>query len=348
MPIFTSWFSPERSLVGNLAATRPRENENADARENTRRSDRATSRTSQQAKTDRLDLTNQQQATLATSLVRSAEQPSETRAENSAVDSQTVRQLNLRKASQEAVVARSSLRSSPEEIPQVPPDIDNTEGTSDPLRTSLTQENFSALQSALSNRLDDLVEQLSDIRTVQSLQANRQENFDAARRAEPEPLAALAQATAESAESGTNLITDDEAVILQGEQLEARIDQLRDRRLELASNFVPVEPPAREEQQAELREDLQTISSGLQSDAVIESKRSIEETERNTEVAAGREQRQTVRANQSEIRNVQANKRRLSQEAQRADQTIRQLQSETARLKNSAPASGTALDILAQ
>jgi len=133
-----------------------------------------------------------------------------------------------------------------------------------------------------------------------------------------------------------------------GAQLKASIDQLREQRLELVSNFEPPEPPAREDQQAELRKDLQTISSGLQADAVIENQRAVEETARGSEVAVEREQRQTVRANQTEVRNIQASKRQLNQEAQRADQAIRQLQSESARLKNSAPTSGTALNVLAQ
>lgn len=348
MPIFTSRFSSERSLVGNFVTSRTPEKEDAESREKTRSSNSATSRTSQQATTDRLEITNRQQATSATSLVRSSEQPAEARAENRVADQQITRQLTLRKASQEAVVARSNLRSFPEELPQAPSAVESIPGAPNTQRTTLVQENFTALQSALSNRLDALVDQLSDIRTVQSTQANRQENQDAAQSAAPEPLANLVQATTEPVASTIGPITDDGTAVDVGAQLKASIDQLREQRLELVSNFEPPEPPAREDQQAELRKDLQTISSGLQADAVIENQRAVEETARGSEVAAEREQRQTVRANQTEVRNIQASKRQLNQEAQRADQAIRQLQSESARLKNSAPTSGTALNVLAQ
>jgi hypothetical protein len=350
MPIYTSRFSAERSLVGKFVTSRPPETEDAESREKTRRKDNAQSRASQQAPADRLEISNRQQAKFAATLVRSSEQPAETRAENNVADQQTTRQLALRKASQEAVVARSNLLSSTEEniLPIRPSAPESAQSPSNTQQTTLTQENFNALQSALTNRLDALVEQLSDIRTEQSVEANQQENTIAAQSAAPEPLVALAEATADVATPAATPITEDDVAVEVEAQLEAQIDQLRDTRLELISTFVPPEPPAREEQQAELRSDLQTISSGLQADAAIENQRTVEETERNTEVAIEREQRDTVRSNEREISTLQTSRRRLDQEAQRTDQAIRQLQSETARLKNGAPSSGTSVNILAQ
>lgn len=351
MPIYTSRFSAERSLVGKFVTSRPPETEDAESREKNRRTNSAQSRTSQQALVaDRLDISNRQQASFAATLVRSSEQPAETRAETRVADQQSTRQLALRKASQEAVVARSNLLSSSEENilpirPSAPEEIQSQPNTQ---QTTLTQENFNALQSALTNRLDALVEQLSDIRTEQSVGANQQENTAAAQSAAPEPLAALAEATAEVATPTATPITEDDVVVEVEAEIEAQIDQLRDQRLELISTFVPPEPPAREEQQAELRSDLKTISSGLQADAAIENQRTVEETERNTEVAIEREQRDTVRSNEREINNLQTSRRQLDQEAQRTDQAIRQLQSETARLKNGASSSGTSVNILAQ
>ena len=350
MPIYTSRFSAERSLVGKFVTSRPPETENAESREKTRRKDSAQSRASQQAPADRLDISNRQQPSFAATLVRTSEQPAEVRAESNVADQQTTRQLALHKASQETAVARSNLLSSTKDniLPIRPSATHNVQSQPNTQQTTLTQENFNALQSALTNRLDVLVEQLSDIRTEQSVQANQQENTAAAQSAAPEQLAALAEATAKVVAPTTTPITEDEVVVEVEAEIEAQIDQLRDQRLELISTFVPPEPPAREEQRAELRSDLQTISSGLQADAAIESQRTVEETVRNTEVATEREQRDTVRTNEQEVNNLQTSRRRLDQEVQRTDQAIRQLQSETSRLKNGASSSGTSVNILAQ
>jgi len=347
MPIFTSRFSSERSLVGSIATSRIQENKDAESKDKNRRTDSATSRTSQKATTDRLEISNKQQTSFA-ALVRSSEKTVDARADKSVADSQVARQLTLRKASQETVVARSNLSSSSKELPIAASANKNTQSASIAQKTTLTQENFNALQSALTNRLDALVKQLSDVRTQQSVQANTKENTVAAQNATPESLAALNKSVAQTTPSTPPSIRDDEVVVDATAQLEKRIEKLRDKKVELASTFVPPKPPESELQKAELRDNLQAISTGLQNDAAIEKQRNVSETQRNAEVATEREQRQTIRENQSEISNLQVSRRQLDQEAQRTDQAIRQLQNETARLKNGATSSGTALNILAQ
>lgn len=347
MPIFTSRFSPERSLVGNFIASRTRGNEDAESRENTRRSNGATSRSSQQADTDRLEISNKQQSNFAATL-RTSERTANTRTENNGADQQVVRQGSLRKASQEAVVARSNLQSLQQDTSVEAFATRSTQSALSTPQTQITQDNINAVQSALTSRIDVLVERLSEIRTAQSALANQSENVVAAQSAEPGPLASLAQATAESAQTPNGSIREEGATGQLADRLEARIDQLRGQRIELASSFTPPAPPEREEQQAELREGLQTIANGLQNDAAIENQRTTQQTERNSQVASQREQRQTIRENQNEIRNLQTARRQLDQEAQSTDQAIRQLQNETSRLKNSSTASGTALDLLAQ
>jgi len=118
--------------------------------------------------------------------------------------------------------------------------------------------------------------------------------------------------------------------------------------VERLQNQAPA-PPEREEQKADLRRDLKTIATGLQTDAAIESRRNIAQTARNAEVATQHQQQDTIRDNQTEIRSMQVNRRSLQQEVQKADQAIRQLQSENSRLQNNtSSASGAGIDILAQ
>jgi hypothetical protein len=347
MPIFTSRFSSERSLVGSIATSRIQESKDAESKDKNRRTDSANSRTSQKATTDRLEITNNQQDAFA-ALFRSSEKTVDARADKSAADAQVARQLTLRKASQETVVARSNLSSSPQELPIGVSASNNTQSASIAQQTTITKENFSALQSALTNRLDTLVKQLNNVRAQQSVRANAKENTTAAQNATPESLDALTQSVAQPTPSTPTSIRDDEVAVDPTARLEARIEKLRDKKVELASAFVPPAPPKAEEQKAELRTNLQAISTGLQNDAAIEKQRNASETQRNADVVAKREQRQTIRENQSEISNLQVSRRQLDQEAQRTDQAIRQLQNETARLKNGATSSGTALNILAQ
>lgn len=348
MPIFTSRFSPERSLVGNFVTTRTRENEDAESREKTRRSRNATSRSSQAA--DRLDIANREQSTSTSSRVRNAEQTANLRTETTAVgDTQVNRQLTLRRASQEAEVVRSNLRSSTEETTptngaSAVSATQQTTSTQSSAQSLFSQTNIRAVQSALTSRIEALVNRLSELRSDQSVQANRAENVTAAQSATP---ASVEEAQSETPATVLETVREDENSTQPGARLEARIEALREVQSGLTS-IAPPEPPAREEQEASLRADLQTIASGLQSDAAIENQITAEETRRNSEVVVEREQRQTIRENQVEIRDLQTSRRQLDQEAQRTDQAIRQLQSETNRLKNGANASGTALNILAQ
>ena len=215
-------------------------------------------------------------------------------------------------------------------------------------QTLLASQNLSALTSAFSSRLDALVSKLGDIRSERSANANKQENLAASESASSGRLAALAEAASQSDLFSTDLVTQDTTLEEMTTRLEARIDQIREKQVDLATNFAPPELPDHGDQKSELRGNLQSISSGLQADAATEAKRTVQATARNTEVAARNEQRQTIRSNQAEVVSLQRTRRQMDQEAQATDQAIRQLQSETNRLKNGGTTTGTTLDILAQ
>jgi hypothetical protein len=112
-----------------------------------------------------------------------------------------------------------------------------------------------------------------------------------------------------------------------------------------------VEALPREIQEQELQKDIRAISSGLQGDAAIESRRNVEAAAENAQRGQSRGQRQEVRENQTEIRSLQSDRRHLQQNVQKTDQAIRQIQNRNSRLNNSSSSSaatGTSLDILAQ
>ncbi len=112
-----------------------------------------------------------------------------------------------------------------------------------------------------------------------------------------------------------------------------------------------VELAPREVQERSLRQDLQTIATGLREDAAIESQRSVAQAARTAEAAAQRGQRQEVRQNQREIQSLQTDRRSAQQDVQRADQAIRQLQTRNTRIQSSSSQptnTGNSLDLLAE
>ncbi|MDP6040073.1 MAG: hypothetical protein QGG64_16100, partial [Candidatus Latescibacteria bacterium] len=176
-------------------------------------------------------------------------------------------------------------------------------------------------------------------------QAIQNENAEAAETAAPEPLGALIEQVGQNGRPQEAILAvtladppEKQAPVIERPE---RIDQLVERLQAQAS------APERETQEADLRRDLQTIASGLQADAAIESQRNVAQTARNAEAAIQHENQSSIRENQTEIHSLQASRRSLQQEAQRTDQAIRQLQNETSQLRNSGPAT-TSIDILAQ
>jgi len=96
MPIFTSRFSPEKSLVGTFLSPRSRETDNAESRKEKRQTASASTSRASMAK-DRLEITGRQQT--ETVQARFSEQTTEIRARQTG--QQDARQLNLRRALRE-------------------------------------------------------------------------------------------------------------------------------------------------------------------------------------------------------------------------------------------------------
>ena len=333
MPIFTSRFSPERSLVGAFLSPQSKVANDAESKNEKRQTDSASSSRSSQAK-DRLEITGRQQA--ETAQVRTSEQTVEVRARETG--QKNTQQLSLRRAVREASVAitRTNLSPSAEEPT---PSVNATDDVSN------APQNQDASESALPTRLEALVDRLGGLRIERALQAIQNENAQAAQTAGPEPLEALLDQVEQSEQPA---VAPPVAIELEQEaqaiDRPERINQL----VEQLQKQAPT-APERDVQEADLRRNLKTIATGLQADAAIESRRNIEQTAQNAEVSTQRQQQDTVRDNQTEIRSLQGSRRSLQQEVQKADQAIRQLQSETSRMQNNTPsAAGSGLDILAQ
>ena len=340
MPIFTSRFSPERSLIGTFLSPRSQETEDAESRATGRRTNSAsTSRTPPGE--DRLDLTGAQQTERSVTRARTSDQTPETRTGESPENRQVARQFGLQRALRETTQARASLQTSAEPTP-IPAETE----AAPPANTTLAiaRENDEASQRVAPARLEALNNRLAEIRIDIARQAVQNENGLAAQNAAPERLQNLVAQTAETPLAAPAEDTDESP--LSTTRNEGNAERLTDN-VERRQQQ-PVAPPERGEQEADLRRDLQSIATGLRADAAMESQRAVEQTARATESAVQNEQRSTVRENQTEIRSLQASRRQLQQDTQRADQAIRQLQNENARLKNGATAPTTTIDILAQ
>lgn len=326
MPIFTSRFSQEKSLIGTFLSTQSRKTDNAESRTENRNTNSASTQNAQQSQ-DRLELTGNQQTTVAVAQSRATTQAIKSRSET--VAAQTAFRIDIG-------ALRESLRIIPSESPT---QIQLSAGLSETVQADQASANQEAAQSTTPNRLETLVDQLENLRTDQA--SAQEENVVES------TVTDVPEQTEEPANTQTTPVeTNAETVPPSGpvSQLNALVEKLSTQRNEQAVQA----QPAREEQKAELQNSLKSISTGLQKDAAIENQRTAKETARNTEITAQRQQRTTIRDNQDEIRNLQTSQRSLEQEVQRTNQAIRQLQSENARLRNSNTESGTTLDLLVQ
>ncbi len=331
MPIFTSRFSQEKSLIGTFLLTQSRKTDDAESRTENRNTNSASTQNAQQSQ-DRLELTGNQQTTVAVAQARATTQAIKSRSET--VSTQTAFRIDIG-------ALRESLRIIPSESPtqiQLSPDLSET------VQTEQARSNQEAAENAIPDRLKTLVDQLETLRTDQA-SAQEENTVESTVTDVPEQ-------TTEASEDSANtqptdpVETNAETAPSSGpvSQLNALVEQLSTQPQEQGVQA----PPAREEQKAELQNSLKTISTGLQKDAAIENQRTAKETTRNTEITAQRQQRTAIRDNQGEIRNLQTSQRSLDQEVQRTNQAIRQLQSENARLRNTSTESGTTLNLLVQ
>lgn len=317
MPIFVSRFSPERSLLGNFFTSRTPATEASEEPEN----GRATVRNTNSAQG--LDRAPSQQNRTTTEAARSAPEPTAPERDASSQDIGTdsitlLDQLRLRRSATSLVREDGG---SAEPV-QDPPSADVAQGNVGPLAELLT-----ALVEEITADDPQEVETTADTPTdlVESVSVENQQANEAAA---TERLEVLIDAlrTGEAADAGAAAFQPPPT---------------------------PAAPPAletREEQERTLREDLQTIATGLRQDAAIEGQRAAEQTARTAAAATDRNQQTEVRENQREIQSLQTDRRQAQQDAQRADQAIRQLQTRNNRIQSSAsqPNAGNALDLLAE
>ena len=341
MPIFTSRFSPERSLLGTFLSTRTQ-------RETEKRQPTESDQQAQNSlQADRLELSGRQrggerttevQTTPAPKIVDQETQDVQVRVSDSLSSAQ---QLRLRRAAQEAAAVEK-----PQEpdvsTPTPPPEPTVTAPRSAAeFRLRIRQENQISVQSAAPDRLEGFLNGLTAFQNIST--AILEENRAASETAAPERLEAIFDIpidkapTAEAVRPSQPPETPVENTVIQGANT-------------LAVPLRPSpEPPSLNDQQEALRGDLRTIADGLRTDAAIENRINVEQTAQTTARAAQQQQRQEVQNNQNEIRSLQASRRQMQQEVQQTDQAIRQLQNRNERIQNSqSSGSGSSLDILAQ
>lgn len=330
MPIFVSRFSPERSLIGRFLAPRPAAPAARDGDENARRVTGAGNGVSarsggpKQAE-DRVDSANRTTPKTSTRLTSPNDAlvggtPSTSSQSNEAPDALTLLdQLRLRRSSFNVTDLRDSEGSS-EEV-EDPPDSAATQPTA---------------PNPLASRLTQLVEDLrSDVSGETDATAAPAEGVVKALAIENE--AANAAAATERLEGLLDALQSGEVV------------KPQDQEPAIAPPPIVSIDETRETQEQELRQDLQTIATGLRTDADIEGRRNAEIAARNADAASGRNQRQEVQQNQREIQSLQAERRQAQQEAQSADQSIRQLQTQNRRIQANSSgtrSTGNALDLL--
>lgn len=342
MPIFLSRFSPERSLLGNFIApgSQPKETPERAASE-TQTSAASSGNSIQDA--DRVELTRDLASPVSTeaSSTRSvsvtvSEQsaPADTSENPAAKGSLTLLgQLLLRRNGATPIQETPSnhpsdtLEDSDNSISQAPLAVGAESPLADRLR-ALTQE-------LASNRTEAPIAQ-SDPGLVEDLAA---ENLSANAAAAEENLDNLITALQEEgAEEPVAAVVESEPVI-DTEAITEAITQQDDTVV------------SRDTQEQTLRDGLQSIATGLRSDAAIESRQNVEATARNADAASAVRSRREVQQNQRDIQALQADRRSAQQEVRNADQAIRQLQSRNNRAQSETlqPVNpGTSLDVIAQ
>ncbi len=376
MPIFTSRFSPERSLLGTFLSTQSQRETGSAERRGRSESGRETDRLeTDRLETDRLELSGRQtiQAGQARSAAesRTPNRPRGTSANRGpdegsgsppqnrpAEDVGFAQQFRLRRAAQEASAVEGP--QPPPTRPQIPEPVLPAQGTASEFRLRIEQENQAAVQAAAPGRLENLLSGLAAFRNLG--EAIREEGGPAQANASLVSIDAFQQAPqgsgaapGEEGAAGPPVVLSETAAPETGD-LNAGSAEPAERADEnaegqdfpaLSRRASPV-TPTREDQQASLREDLHTIADGLRTDAAIESRQSVQQTARSTEQATVRAQREEIRENQTEINSLQTTRRGMQQELQQTDQAIRQLQSRNSRIQNSQSTdAGTSLDILA-
>ncbi|MCZ6632887.1 MAG: hypothetical protein O7G87_05735 [bacterium] len=333
MPIFTSRFSPERSLLGTFLSTRSQRE--TEKRQRTESDPQAQNR----PQVDRLELSDRPGE--RTAEVRTTQVPETVNRETQDVqvrvsDSRSfAQQLRLRRAAQEAV---EELQEPDASTPPPEPTVTAPRSAAE-FRLRIRQENQASVQSAAPDRLEGFLNGLTAFQNIST--AILEENRAASETAAPERLEALFGTPINEAPTAEAVEPPPETPVENTAVREANTLAVP---LQLSS-----EPPSLNDQQEALREDLRTIANGLRTDAAIENRINVEQTAQTTARASRQQQRQEVQDNQNEIRSLQSSRRQVQQEIQQTDQAIRQLQNRNARLQNSQfSGSGSSLDILAQ
>jgi hypothetical protein len=322
MPIFVSRFSPERSLVGNFLSPRTPAREVRESPETDRRATSTGNGTNTAQRAVR-SAENVSAPDSARSTPEKASSNQDATSQNIGADSLTLLdQLRLRRNATNLIAEFRDNVGSAEPIQDPPPSASKTAGTgAGPLADRLT----ALIQDLASNGSDGVGPSEASPDVIETLSA---ENQQANETAATERLEGLINA----------LQTSDTTVA-------AEVSSLSSNPSAVAS---VVEP--REEQERTLRQDVQSIATGLRQDAAIESQRTAAQTAQTANAAANRGQRQEARANQREIQSLQTERRQSQQDVQRTDQAIRQLQTRTNRINTSSPQpnAGNALDLLAE
>lgn len=346
MPIFVSRFSPERSLIGSFVAAGSRRNETPERSATVKPTSAASSGTTPQG-ADRAissrDLSSQVPTSKSSSTRSAAVSISDPSAEvatestSSSVGSLTL--LDQLRSRRDSAIPKQN----PVEEP--PPAVENPVDSPTPPPSV-----------GVENRLGPLAQRLRTL--TNELAASRTETPTAA----PDPavvedLVAENQ-TANSAAAEENLESLISALQDEGTPAEvlAEPEVAEEPTIDVQSVANAIAERAesevsRDTQEQTLREGLQSIATGLRSDAAIESRQNVEASARNAEAASQVRSRREVQQNQREIQSLQGERRAAQQEARSADQQIRQLQSQNTRIQsNSAQQAnpGTSLDVLAQ
>ena len=341
MQIFVSRFSPERSLIGSFVGPGSRRNETPERTASATQTSAASSGTPQSA--DRVRLTRDLTSRVSpeNSPARSA---SVTVSERSApadasVSSDTVSFLTLLDQLRLRRNGANRIQDAPSNSP-----LDTVEDTADSPRPAPSAV---GAESPLAERLRALTQELA---------ANRNE----AQAARPDPVVVESlvaeNQTANAAAAEENL--DNLLAALQEEgraepvaalvESESAVDTqaIAEAITQQAETVV-----SRNTQEQTLRDGIQSIATGLRSDAAIESRQNVAASTRNADAASQVRSRHEVQQNQRNIQSLQADRRSAQQEARSADQAVRQLQSRNnrAQAETSAPVNpGTSLDVIAQ
>ena len=324
MPIFVSRFSPERSLIGNFLSPRTPAREVQERAETDLRVAPTGNGGNSAQRGDRVrPAENRSAPDAARSTPDNTASAQDATSQNIRPDSLTLLdQLRLRRNAANLVAEIRQSVGSAEPIQDPPAESETAAGGAGPL----------------AERLTALVEELA---------SDGPGEVDAPTEASPDLIETV---SAENQQANATAATERLEVLIDALQTSDTVEVGAASIQPTALPAVPTAIEPREEQERTLRQDVQTIATGLRQDAAIEGQRAAEQTARTSNAAADRGQRQEVRDNQREIQSLQTDRRSSQQDAQRADQAIRQLQTRNNRIQSSAPQpnAGNSLDLLAE